>query len=153
MILAPVTLSEARAFILAHHRHNRPPVGWLFGVGLRDSDELVAVAVAGRPVARMLDDGATIEITRVCTLGTRNAASRLYGAVCRAAAALGYRRAITYTLASEPGSSLRAAGFQVDGDVEPRDTWARPRRGRYPATIWGETVLPDEPRVRWHRDL
>lgn len=151
--LVPVTLTEARRFVAEKHRHNRPPQGWLFGVGLRDGEELAGVAIAGRPVARGLQDGETVEITRVCTDGSRNANSRLYGALCRAAAALGYRKAITYTLVSESGVSLRAAGFREEARLDPRTTWATPSRGRQDVTIWGEKTLPDEPRVRWARDL
>lgn len=153
MELVPITRDQAGAFVAEHHRHNGPPIGWLFGVGLQRGGELVAVAMAGRPSARMLDDGRTLEITRLCTLGDRNAASRLYGALCRAGAALGYRRAITYTLQSEPGSSLRGAGFGDPAPVEQRETWARPSRGRYERNIWGEPVLPPEPRIRWQRVL
>ncbi len=151
--LAPVTLTEARRFVAEHHRHNRAPQGWLFGVGLREGDSLVSVAIAGRPVSRNLDDGRTVEITRVCTLGQRNANSRLYGALCRAAAALGYSRAVTYTLLSESGSSLRAAGFQQAEQLSQRTSWANPSRPRQDRTIWGERTLPDEPRVRWERVL
>lgn len=159
LALRPVTLREARAFVVAHHRHNRPPKGWLFGAGLYAGDELAAVAIAGRPLARALDDGATLEVTRVCTLDQRNAASRLYGALCRAGKALGYARAVTYTLASEPGSSVRAAGFREDARLEPRSEggWASSsgkwHGGRHDATLWGERILPEEPRVRWVRDL
>jgi hypothetical protein len=27
--LAPITRDGARAFVAAHHRHSRPPTGWL----------------------------------------------------------------------------------------------------------------------------
>lgn len=153
MDLRPVTRDEARAFVAAHHRHSGAPVSWRFGVGLDLGGELVGVAIAGRPVARMLDDGRTLEITRVCTLGDRNAASRLYGAVCRAGAALGYRRAVTYTLATEPGSSLRASGFVAVAAVPPRDTWASPSRPRYERDLWGAATVPTAARVRWERAL
>lgn len=111
-------------------------------------------AVAGRPGSRVLAaDRSTIEITRVCTLEQRNASSRLYGAICRAAAALGYRRAITYTLASESGASLRAAGFVLEERLQARASWASAGRPRYDANLWGDRALPDEPRIRWSRDL
>lgn len=76
--------------------------------------QLVGVAIVGRPVAPKLDDGLTVEITRVCTDGTRNAASMLYGACRKAARAMGYDRIFTYTLPEEGGASLRAAGFKLD---------------------------------------
>ena len=72
MQIKPVSLKTAQAFVRDHHRHNKPPVGHKFSVGLFDDERLVGVAVAGRPVARMLDDGMTLEVTRTCTDGTRN---------------------------------------------------------------------------------
>lgn len=154
MIVVPVTRDQAQAFVAAHHRHNRRPIGWLFGAGVAGSDgELRGVVMVGRPISRHLADGYTVEILRVCTLGDRNAPTMLYGAACRAARALGYRLAITYTLRSEPGTSLRAAGFELVAAVEERDTWARPKRGRQDVTLWGVTTLPAEPRDRWHREL
>jgi hypothetical protein len=81
--LAPITRDGARAFVAAHHRHSRPPTGWLFGVALMDAGAVVAVGMAGRPTARHLADGLTVEITRVC-IGTPNAASRIYGGAARA---------------------------------------------------------------------
>ena len=86
MQISPVTLRVAKAFISRHHRHNKPPVGHKFSIGLRnDAGELIGVATAGRPVARHLDDGLTLEVNRTCTTGERNANSALYGAVWRAA--------------------------------------------------------------------
>lgn len=152
MMIVPIELRAARAFVGAHHRHNEPPRGWRFGAALEDAGEVVGVAIAGRPTGRGLDDGRTIEVTRVCTLGAPNASSRLYGAICRAAAALGYRRAVTYTLASEPGTSLLAAGFTRVADLEPRDSWASSGRPRYDADLWGATSL-NVARVRWERAL
>jgi hypothetical protein len=155
--LRPVTRDVARAFVAQHHRHNGPPLGWVFGVGLELEGELVAVGMAGRPVARLLDDGCTLEITRCCTLGTKNAASMVYGALGRAAAALGYRRVVTYILEGEPGTSLRAAGFHEvqlrSRGPRARDTWATPGRPRYQANLWGEAALPEAHRRRWERDL
>lgn len=156
MMIRPISLAEARRFVAAHHRHNEPPRGWLFGVGFYVQDELRAVGIAGRPVARALADGTTVEILRVCTIGDKNAASQVYGALCRAASALGYKRAVTYTLADEPGTSLRASGFHVDADLparrhEPRSDNAarivdRPR-------LFDEAKLPTGPKTRWLRQL
>jgi len=106
------------------------------------------VAIAGRPVSRLLDDGATVEVTRVCTTGEPNACSMLYGALCRAAAALGYSRVVTYMLAEEPGTSVRAAGFAFAARVEPAESWSRPSRKR--ADAGGR---PAGAKVRWVRDL
>ena len=127
--LCPVTFAEAKAFVLAHHRHHKAPVGWKFGVGIAAEGELVGVAMAGRPVARNADDGFTIEVTRTCTNGAKNANSMLYGAIRRAGKALGYRTAITYTLEDEPGTSLRAAGWKAS-HLTAGGTWSRPSRSR-----------------------
>ena len=114
--LVPITRKEAREFVARHHRHSQPHVIERFHVGLSNGDGmLVGVAVAGLPSARLLCDGETIEITRLCTLGDKNAASMLYGAILRAAKALGYSRAYTYTLQSESGASLKASGWTLDG--------------------------------------
>lgn len=121
MKLVPLSIREANAFTSAHHRHNCGTVGHKFSIGLEQGGVLIGVATVGRPVARKIDDGYTAEILRVCVydeLGVaRNANSMLYGAACRACKAMGYRQVITYTLKSESGSSLKAAGFFYDGDT------------------------------------
>lgn len=132
--LVPLTIAEAKAFVDAHHRHHRAPVSGLFAVGVSDNSEVRGVAIVGRVVARGNEDGWTAEVTRVATDGARNACSMLYGACWRAARALGYKKLITYTLETESGSSLRAAGFHVVGQVKGR-SWScasRPRIDRYP---------------------
>jgi hypothetical protein len=152
-MVAPITLSEAKEFVSRHHRHNKRTVGGLFAVSARDDGKVHGVAIASRPVARMLQDGATVEITRTCTDGTRNANSMLYGAICRAAKALGYRRAITYTLQEESGASLRAAGFREDARLKARPTWACRTRHRVQVDLFGEESRPAGPKVRWVREL
>jgi hypothetical protein len=96
-----------------------------FCLGVAIVDTLVGVATVGRPVARHLDDGYTLEVNRTCTLdGTPNVNSMLYGAAWRAAKALGYRRLITYTQEGESGASLRAAGWRLIAELSPRPGWA-----------------------------
>lgn len=156
--LVPVDLTEARRFIVDHHRHNGAPVGWRFGVGLARDGELVGVAMVGRPMAPKIAaaEPRTVEITRVATLGDRNANSRLYGAACRMAAAGGYRSAITYTLPEEGGASLRAAGFILEEENaggRPEQTWNVETRPRYEQNLFGERVIPDGPKLRWRRAL
>jgi hypothetical protein len=127
-------LDEANAYVARHHRHHPPVVGAKFCIGVAEGERVCGVAIVGRPVARHLDDGWTLEVTRVATDGTKNAASALYGGARRAAFALGYRRLITYTLASELGTSLRAAGWRVVGEVKGR-SWScvsRPRVDKHP---------------------
>ncbi len=124
MKIVPVTLKKAAAFVLAYHRHNQPPRGHKFSIGIEVEGKLVGVATAGRPVARALDDGLTLEVNRTCTDGTRNANSMLYGAVWRAAKAMGYARMVTYTQADESGASLRAAGWRKAKNLPARGSWA-----------------------------
>ena len=155
MTIVPLTLAEARRYVAEHHRHNDPPIGHRFSIGLRRADgELAGVVIAGHPVARKADDGLTLELVRLTTTGDRNACSRLYGAACRAAAAMGYRRVITYTLADEPGSSLLASGFTRDRTSEGGE-WkhtAGPRSHDKP-TLFDPPKMPTGPKVRWVRLL
>ena len=130
LALQPITLSEANAFVLAHHRHHKPVPGAKFSIAVNDGGKVVGVAIVGRPVARMLDDGWTLEVNRVATDGTRNACSFLYGACRRACFALGYRKLITYTLPEEGGASLRAAGWKCLGE-RGGGSWNRPNTGRF----------------------
>jgi len=111
------------------HRHHKPVVGHLFSIGAVLGEDLVGVAIVGRPVARMRDDGVTAEVTRLCTDGTRNAYSFLYGASARTAFALGFQRIGTYILASETGTTLKAAGWREIGRTA-GGSWSRPSRGR-----------------------
>jgi hypothetical protein len=128
--LRPIRLRDAAAYIEGVHRHHAPPRGYKFAVGVADDEGLRGVATAGRPVARHLDDGWTLEVTRVATDGTPNACSMLYGACWRAARALGYTRIVTYTQAGETGASLRAAGYTAVVELGPRTGWDTPSRHR-----------------------
>jgi hypothetical protein len=113
--IVPTTIEEANAFVTVHHRHHKPVPGCKFALAVAEGDTVRGVALVGRPVARMLDDGWTLEVNRVCTDGARNACSMLYGAAWRVSKALGYRRLLTYTLPEEGGASLRAAGWTLLG--------------------------------------
>ena len=151
----PLTLRQANAFVAEKHRHSRPVRGAKLSVGIAVRGQLVGVAIIGRPVSRRLDDGETIEVTRVCTDGTLHACSCLYGRVIRIARELGYKRVVTYTLASEPGSSLKAAGFVRDADV-PNANWDKPSRPRkvMDTHLFGsESVTPQGAKIRWCRNL
>lgn len=143
LTVVPVTLREACAFVEVHHRHHQPPRGCLFCIAAADGDRIVGVAIVGRPVARMADDGFTAEVTRVATDGARNACSLLYGAAWRAARAIGYRRLITYTLPEEGGASLRGAGFRLLGEAG-GGTWSREGRPRV-------DLHPTQVKLCWER--
>lgn len=152
--IRPITLRAANAFVAEHHRHNLPTNGHKFSVACYDGDRLCGVAIAGQPIARKLDDGFTIEIRRVCTDGTRNACSILYGACSRCAREMGYKRVITYTLVSESGASLRAAGFENCGEAG-GVSWNMPSRPReeYQESLFGIVrKYPNEKKVRWEKN-
>lgn len=135
LTIVPVTLDEANAFVAQHHRHHKPVPGAKFCVAVADDEGAVrGVAIVGRPVARRLDNGWTLEVNRCATDGTRNACSMLYGAAWRAAKAMGFRRLITYTLPEEGGASLRGAGWTCVGE-RGGGSWnvpSRPRVDKHP---------------------
>jgi hypothetical protein len=142
--IVPLELSEANEQVERWHRHHRPVVGHKFSLGVEaidvDGRLLVGAAIVGRPVARMNDDGWTLEVTRVATDGTPNACSALYGAAWRAARAMGYQRLITYTLKAEPGTSLKAAGWK-NLHMTKGGTWDRPARRRVDKASIGQKQL------------
>jgi hypothetical protein len=124
-----IGLDEANAFVKQHHRHHKPVVGHLFSIGAALDDKIVGVVIVGRPVSRMRDDGLTAEVTRLCTDGTKNSCSFLYGAAAKAAFALGFQRIGTYILANEPGTSLTATGWRLMGE-RGGGSWSVPSRPR-----------------------
>ena len=146
MRLARITLREANAYVSAHHRHHGQARGHKFSLACYDDGgNLHGVAIVGRPVARMLDDGRTLEVTRLCTDGYRNACSFLYGASARYAREAGYSRVVTYILESENGASLKASGWKMDC-VTKGGSWSRPSRPR-------EDKAPTCRKVRYSRAL
>jgi hypothetical protein len=90
----------------------------------------------------MLDDGLTCEVTRVCTDGTRNVCSKLYATAAKVARLLGYERIHTYTLPSEGGASLKAAGWTLEPGLAGGGTWNRDGRPRV-------DQHPTEKKLRW----
>ena len=100
-----------------------------------------AWAIVGRAVSRVLDQRGWVEVTRVASDGAGNACSPLYGAASRWARRRG-RPVHTYTLDSEPGTSLRAAGWVVVG---------RTRAGRWTRVSRHRRARNDEAheKVRW----
>lgn len=139
--IVPLTLAEANAAVLRWHRHHKPVPGAKFSLGFVKNGVVVGVAIVGRPVSRMLDDGDTLEVNRVATDGTKNTCSALYGAARRATFALGYRRLVTYTLPEEGGASLRGAGFTLLGEAG-GGSWSRAGRPRV-------DTAPLQGKLRW----
>lgn len=141
LTIRPYHLKEASAYVAEHHRHNIPPVGGKFSVACYDNNRLCGVAICGQPIARKIDDGSTLEIYRVCTDGTHNACSKLYGACTRIAWDMGYSRLITYTLESETGASLKAANFVCEGVAGGKEWTGKRNRDYY--------IAPKEMKKRW----
>lgn len=139
--IRPIHLKAANAFVKQYHRHNIPTVGGKFAIACYDGSKLCGVTICGRPTARKLDDGKTLEIYRTCTDGTYNACSKLYGAAVKVAFAMGYDRVITYTLESENGASLKASNFMDCGEAGGLE-WTGARRRNY-------FVAPQEMKRKW----
>jgi hypothetical protein len=129
LTIIPCELNEANAFVRMHHRHHRPAVGHRFSIAVAEGERVCGVAIIGRPVARRLDDGWTLEVNRCCSDGTRNACSKLYSAAWRAAMFMGYRRMITYILDTEHGTTLNASGWRCVGKAG-GGSWSVPSRPR-----------------------
>jgi hypothetical protein len=144
-----VTLEEANAVIELYHRHHAPDVGHKFSLCVVDeSGGVRGVAIVGRPKARALDSGRgglVAEVCRVCTRGTKNVCSMLYGASARICREMGYREIVTYVLETESGTSLLASGWECDGVVRPdgRGWNSRPNR----------QSKNQETKVRWRKRL
>lgn len=143
--LTSVSLKEANAFVALNHRHHKPVVGHKFSIGCTENGQLVGVAIVGRPVSRYLDDGLTLEVNRLCTDGTYNACSFLYGSAARAAKALGYQKIITYILDTENGTSLRAAGWNCAGLAGGKE-WTGKRKPPEP-------ICPAQMKYRYEKAL
>lgn len=143
--IRPIDFKSACNFVDLYHRHHKSPVGHKFSISVYNDDNLVGVAMVGRPVSRILDDGLTLEVNRLCTDGTKNACSMLYSSAWRAAKAMGYTRIITYTLSSETGTSLRAAGWVCQG-LAGGERWTGKRSGKEPD-------YPKEKKIRWVKML
>ena len=136
----PISLIEANDFVREYHRHHKPVVGHKFSIGAALGDKIVGVVIVGRPVSRHRDDSVTLEVSRLCTDGTSNACSFLYGTAWRAARALGYQRLGTYTMPSEGGGSLRAAGWKVVSKTSGR-SWHSQSRPRVDTHPLGQKLL------------
>jgi hypothetical protein len=147
--LRPVAFAEAAAFVDEHHSHNSRPRGWKFGHAVFNGNDLVGVLMAGRPVSAALQKQGCLEINRNCVKTTfpaglaKNAASMLYGQACREGFKRGYQRIVTYSLASERGTSLRAAGFVPVARTR-GGSWNRTNRPR-------QDKSSTEPKLRWER--
>ena len=136
----PISLREANEFVANFHRHNKPTQGGKFSIGALFNNEIVGVAIVGRPVSAILDDGWTAEVNRVCVRdhAPRNACSFLYGRCWRIWQQMGGTRMVTYTLQEESGASLRGAGGKIVGEVKPHDRWTQRGGNRDWQPIYGQ---------------
>ena len=144
MIIKPISLKQANEYVEKYHRHHKAVRGCKFCISLVENDEIVGVAICGRPVSRYYDNGITLEINRLCTNGFKNACSQLYGACCRIAKEMRYKKIITYTLESENGASLRASNFVCEGIAGGKE-WTGCRKR--------DTGVPKEMKKRWVKEL
>lgn len=159
MKAVPIKRKEANAYISNYHRHHKPSQGDMYRLGCENDDgDLVGVIQVGRPIARRLDDGKTLEVIRCCTDGTKNACSFLYSRASRIAKDLGYKKIITYILQSESGTSLKASGWNLEDDDCGGTTWNVPSRQRevidnkHP--LFGEErKYPSIKKQRWSKNL
>lgn len=143
MQIIPLDLKTANEFVTKHHRHNRKVTGHKFSIGLEKDGQLIGVAIAGRPVARLLDNGKTIEITRVCVKPQqKNACSKLLARMKQLCQLMGYQKIITYTLQKESQSSLKAIRARIVANVKP-SKWDSPSRPAIHQPVY------DEPKYRW----
>lgn len=139
--IVPMTLKEANAFVEQNHRHHGKVTGHKFSIGCSDGEKIVGVVIVGRPVSRYLDNGWTLEVNRLCTDGSRNACSMLYAAAWRATRAMGYKKLITYVLDTEPGTSLKAAGWRCVGEAGGLK-WTGKRRPKV-------DLYPEQMKIKW----
>ena len=139
LALRPIELADANEFISRHHRHHAPVQGHRFSLCAIRGGIVVGVVCVGRPVARLGGHPLEIaEVSRLCTDGTHNACSFLYGAAANVARRMGFARIQTYTLPSELGASLRAAGWVKEGERgggQWKHTDGNPRRTDQPTEI------------------
>lgn len=129
MRISPCELRDANTFIESLHRHHKRIQGHRFSLALWDGSKKIGVAVVGRPVARLTDQSKVLEVTRLCTDGSKNACSALYSAAARVGKEMGYERIQTFILESEPGTSLIATGWRRSL-ISRGGGWDRPSRSR-----------------------
>ena len=151
----PITLREANAYVIQYHRHHDKVIGHKWSIAAYKNGHICGVAIIGRPTSRKLDDGATLEVTRLCTDGTHNACSFLYAAAARKAKREGYKKIITFILQSEKGTSLRAAGWVLEAAKAGKPDWNRQRYANRPEqlSLFERKKPPAEYKQRWSKVL
>ena len=145
MMVVPMSLREANDFVEQFHRHNKRTQcdGGKFAIGASTGDELLGVAIVGRPIARLLQDSVTAEVTRLCVKPgpppRNNVCSFLYARCWRIWQGMGGLRMVTYTLPAEGGASLRGAGWKLIGTSKGRpEGWIHSGQARQWQPIYGQ---------------
>lgn len=153
LTIRPITLRASNAFVVEHHRHSRPVVGCRFCISAVSDEQVVAVAIAGRPLARRLDNGTTAEVPRMCAVpgAQKGVNSMLYAACWRAWREMGGRKMLTYTLQSESGDSLRGLkqqGWRQAAELDGNSAgWVRNDGPRENRPIYAQ------PKYRWEVEV
>ena len=145
----PLTLKDANKFVKEFHRHNKDCRGHRFSIGAIYKDELVGVAIIGRPIARKLDQKLIAEVLRNCVkpAAPKGTCSFLYSKAIQVWQVLGGKKVITYTLETEKGSSLKAVSFK---NVSKTPVF------KYGWTNRKNRILPETQKVRkvrWEKEL
>lgn len=158
--IKPISIAKANEFVEKYHRHHGKKTGCRFAIAVYDGDLLCGVAICANPVARNADDGETLEVSRLCTDGTKNACSILYGACARIAKEMGFKKIQTYILQSERGTSLKASGWVCEGEAG-KPSWGgkwasnrqKKREENKQMALWAEKKPPEEMKQRWAKNL
>jgi len=155
--LKPISLKDANKFVHDNHRHHGVVVGYKFALSIEEDDKLKGVAICSRPVSRKLDDGLTLEVSRLCVVDLPNGCSMLYSACARTAKEMGYNKIITYILESETGTSLKASGWICEAEKVGGTSWnssGTMQRTNSKTDLFGTTVkYPNELKSRWVKML
>ena len=158
LVVRPISIRAANEYVEAHHRHHGKKTGCRFAVACFDMRGAIhGVAICSNPVARNADDGLTLEVSRLCTDGTYNACSILYGACARIAKDMGFRKIQTYILASENGTSLKASGWKCDGEAGAVSWMHNPSKRTLKRNAFEQMSLipqkkpPEELKKRWSK--
>lgn len=158
LTIVPIFQKAAFEFVRKYHSHHIAPVGSIFKIAISNGEEIVGVAIVGRPVGHKLQDGFTLEVTRNCTDGiTKNVCSKLYGTAARIAKEMGYYKVITYTLESEIATSLKASGWFLEVEGVGGKKWnssGNRIRTNEVLDLFGKTKkYPEENKNRWVKIL
>lgn len=157
MRIKPISLKDANLFVINHHRHHSSVVGYKFAIGIEVEGKLKGVAICSRPVSNKLDDGFTLEVSRLCVTDIPNGCSKLYAACARTAKEMGYDKIQTYILSSETGISLKASGWICEAENVGGKAWnssGKMIRTNQKTDLFGTTIkYPSELKSRWVKIL